>query len=80
MFEDSLEGKSIINFILSDPNMLRANYDAWKQWFSVDPNITPTAADGTASLPFPRVTLSALTSWTGEHRLVTHVRAKRERR
>jgi hypothetical protein len=49
MFEDSLEGKSIINFILSDPNMLRANYDAWKQWFSVDPNITPTAADGTAS-------------------------------
>jgi hypothetical protein len=49
MFEDSLEGKNIINYILSDPNLLRANYDAWKNWFRVDSNVTPTAADGTAS-------------------------------
>lgn len=49
MFEDSLYGKQIISAILNDPNLIRANYTQWQKWFRVDPNITPTAADGTAS-------------------------------
>lgn len=49
MFEDSLEGRQIISYILNDPEMIRSNFDAWRKWFSVDPNVTPTASDGTAS-------------------------------
>lgn len=49
MFEDSMEGRQIISYILNDPEMIRSNFDAWRKWFTVDPNVTPTAADGTAS-------------------------------
>lgn len=48
-FEDSMEGRQIISYILSDPEMIRSNFDAWRKWFTVDQYVTPTAADGTAS-------------------------------
>lgn len=46
---DSVEGRNLMTIILNDPNMIRANYGWWKTKFQVDPNITPTLADGTAT-------------------------------
>ena len=46
---DSKEGGQLLTFLLNDPEMIRSNHNFWKQKFLVDPNITPTAADGTAT-------------------------------
>ena len=46
---DSKEGGQLLTFLLNDPEMIRSNHNFWRQKFVVDPNITPTAADGTAT-------------------------------
>lgn len=46
---DSSEGGQLLTFLLNDPEMIRSNHNFWRQKFTVDPNITPTSADGTAT-------------------------------
>lgn len=46
---DSVEGTPLLSFILNNPDMIRANPAFWRQHFGIDPNITPTNADGTAT-------------------------------
>lgn len=46
---DSKEGGQLLTFLLNDPELIRSNHNFWRQKFAVDPNITPTAADGTAT-------------------------------
>ena len=46
---DSKEGGQLLTFLLNDPEMIRSNHNFWRQKFIVDPNVTPTAADGTAT-------------------------------
>lgn len=46
---DSREGGQLLTFLLNDPELIRSNHNFWRQKFTVDPNITPTAADGTAT-------------------------------
>lgn len=46
---DSVEGATILNFLINDPELIRSNHTFWREKFTVDPNITPTLADGTAT-------------------------------
>lgn len=46
---DSTEGRQIVTQILSNPNMINANHMFWAEKFRVDPQITPTNAEGEAS-------------------------------
>ena len=46
---DSVEGPRLLSAILTNPEMIRAYPTFWKQHFGIDPNITPTNADGTAT-------------------------------
>lgn len=46
---DSKEGGQLLTYLLNDPELIRSNHNFWRQKFTVDPNITPTAADGTAT-------------------------------
>lgn len=46
---DSTDGRQLLTFILQDPEMIRSNFNFWKQKFTVDPNITPTDATGVAT-------------------------------
>lgn len=46
---DSKEGGALLTYLLNDPELIRSNHNFWRQKFTVDPNITPTAADGTAT-------------------------------
>lgn len=46
---DSAEGRTILTQLLQDPDMIRSNFTFWKEKFTVDPNITPTDASGTAT-------------------------------
>lgn len=46
---DSREGGALLTYLLNDPELIRSNHNFWRQKFTVDPNITPTAADGTAT-------------------------------
>lgn len=48
MWKDSAEGREILNAILANPELLRANHTFWKTKFIVDPQITPTNAEGEA--------------------------------
>lgn len=50
MFEDSLEGRQIINYILNDPNLLRSNYTFWKSIFPADGAPLPTDKTGRAAV------------------------------
>lgn len=45
---DSNEGRQIVTQILNDPDLIRANHTFWTQKFRVDPQITPTNAEGEA--------------------------------
>ena len=45
---DSTEGRQIVTQILSNPNMINANHMFWAEKFRVDPQITPTNAEGEA--------------------------------
>lgn len=45
---DSKEGRLIVDAILADPNLLRANHTFWQSKFRVDPQSTPTNAEGEA--------------------------------
>ena len=45
---DSAEGRQIVTQILSNPNMINANHMFWAEKFRVDPQITPTNAEGEA--------------------------------
>jgi hypothetical protein len=49
LFEDSIEGKQIIQYILQDPDLIRSNYGLWKTFFPVADQII-TANDGTAAI------------------------------
>lgn len=46
---DSVEGPTILSMLLNDPILVQIKPTFWAQKFSVDPNITPTNADGVAS-------------------------------
>ena len=45
---DSKEGRQIVTQILNDPDLIRANHTFWTQKFRIDPQITPTNAEGEA--------------------------------
>ena len=45
---DSKEGREIVTQILNDPDLIRANHTFWAQKFRIDPQITPTNAEGEA--------------------------------
>lgn len=44
----SEEGRNILDTILRDPNLIRSNHTFWQSKFRVDPQITPTNAEGEA--------------------------------
>lgn len=44
----SEEGRNIMDAVLRDPNLIRANHTFWQSKFKVDPQITPTNAEGEA--------------------------------
>lgn len=46
---DSTEGRQIMTAILNDPNLIHSNHNFWAQKFRVDPQITPTDAEGRAT-------------------------------
>ena len=46
---DSKKGGALLTYLLNDPELIRSNHNFWRQKFTVDSNITPTAADGTAT-------------------------------
>lgn len=50
MFEDSLEGRRIISYILNDPNLVKANYTFWRTFFPADPTPIPTDKSGRAAV------------------------------
>ena len=45
---DSSEGRAIVTAILNDPELIRANHTFWQTKFRVDPQTTPTNAEGEA--------------------------------
>lgn len=45
---DSNEGRLIVNAILNDPELIKANHTFWQSKFRVDPQSTPTNAEGEA--------------------------------
>lgn len=45
---DSSEGRQIVETILNDPDLIRANHTFWTTKFRIDPNITPTNQEGEA--------------------------------
>jgi len=45
---DSNEGRQIVTQILNNPDLIRANHTFWTQKFRIDPQITPTNAEGEA--------------------------------
>lgn len=44
----SNEGRQIVNQILQDPDLIRANHTFWTTKFRIDPQITPTNQEGEA--------------------------------
>lgn len=48
LWKDSAEGRQILDAILADPELLRSNHTFWATKFLVDPQITPTNAEGEA--------------------------------
>lgn len=50
MFEDSVEGRAIISYILNDPNLIQANYTFWRSFFPVDSAPLTTDKSGYASV------------------------------
>lgn len=46
---DSIEGRQITQMILNDPDLIRTNIGFAYQKFNIDPEITPTNTDGTAT-------------------------------
>ena len=46
---DSIEGRQITQDILNDPNLIRSNIGFVYQKFRIDPEITPTQPDGSAT-------------------------------
>lgn len=46
---DSIEGRQITQMILNDPDLIRTNIGFAYQKFNVDPELTPTNTDGTAT-------------------------------
>lgn len=46
---DSADGRILMTQLLQDPKLIRSNHTFWMQEYSIDPNITPTNADGVAS-------------------------------
>ena len=45
---DSVEGRQIVTQILNSPDLINANHMFWAEKFRVDPQITPTNAEGEA--------------------------------
>lgn len=50
MFEDSVEGRAIISYILNDPNLIQANYTFWRTFFPADGTPIPTDKSGHAAV------------------------------
>ena len=50
MFEESVEGRQIISYILNDPNLIKANYQFWKTYFPADPTPLTTDKSGHAAV------------------------------
>ena len=45
---DSQEGRLVIDTILQDPNLIKANHTFWRSKFRVDPQTTPLNNEGEA--------------------------------
>ncbi len=69
LFENSVEGKQIIQIILNDPDLIRSNYALWKTFFPVATDIVPTANDGTAAI--------RISAKQPEHATIADMRAPR---
>lgn len=50
MFEDSIEGRQILSYILNNPELLRSNYTFWKTYFPADLATIPAPASGFAAV------------------------------
>ena len=50
MFEESLEGRQILTYILNNPELLRSNYTFWKPIFPADGSVLPTDKTGRAAV------------------------------
>lgn len=50
MFEESVEGRQIISYILNDPNLVKANFQFWKTYFPADPTPLTTDKSGHAAV------------------------------
>lgn len=46
---NSVEGSTILRMLLQNPDLIRSNHTFWKEKFTIDPNVTPQASDGTAT-------------------------------
>ena len=46
---DSKDGPALLQQVLDDPNLIRANFNFWRTKFYVDNNMTPTDSDGVAA-------------------------------
>jgi hypothetical protein len=69
LFENSVEGKQIIQYILADPDLIRANYALWRTFFPVATDTIVTATDGTAAIK--------ITAKQPEHATIADMRAPR---
>lgn len=49
-FEDSVEGRRIISYLINDPDILRSNYTFWKTAFPADSAPLPTDKAGRAAV------------------------------
>ena len=45
---DSAEGRQIVETVLQNPDLIRANHTFWAEKFRIDPQITPTNQEGEA--------------------------------
>ena len=45
---DSAEGRQIVETVLQNPDLIRANHTFWTEKFRIDPQITPTNQEGEA--------------------------------
>ena len=48
LWNGGIEGRIILTQLVNDPQMVRSNPAFWMEKFTVDPNVTPSNADGTA--------------------------------
>lgn len=50
MFEESDYGRTVVNELLNNPELIRSNFGFWKQFFPADPNALVTTSAGNAAV------------------------------